>query len=203
MKKAIVTIVTLFAMLTVCVAQTADKIATVDLETVIRCHPETANNKKALEDMRVKYEKQRDDERTKLDKLQENFLMAQDKANDPASSEQVRETSANTAKEIYNDLRKRDEEFRALVVRLQRSLTDMEMNLFEGTMKEVDAKLEKIVKAKGITLVIDKSAGRMGAPVPVVLYASPSIDLTEELVKAMGGKLDSEASAPADNKKKK
>jgi len=210
MRKPVIALTVLFAALTVAVAQTADKVATVDLETVIRLHPETPNNLKTLEDLYKKFERQSEVERAKLEKLQENFKEANDRANDPALSEKVRETNLNIAKEILGDLRKQDEEFRATNVKLQRNLSETEMNLFETTMKEVGAKLEKIAKAKGITLVVNSSVGRMGTPMPVVLYSANTIDLTEELVKAVGGKLDSGTSTnkavtpakPADNKKR-
>ena len=200
MKKSILAIATLFALLAVSVAQTADKIATVDLETVIRNHPQTEGNKKTLEEMQAGFEKRRSEARAKLDTLKERFMAADEKAKDLALNEKARETSLNTAKEIYMDFLKQEEELRALVVRLQRQLSEEEMSLFEATMRDVNSKLEKIVKAKGLTLVIDKSAGRVGAPVPVVLYSSPSLDITEELVKALGGKQDS---APATTEKKK
>ena len=189
MKKLILSTVVLLSALASSIAQAVDKIATVNLEKVVICHPETANNKKTLEDMQTRFEKQRSEERAKLNKLRDSFELATEKAEDPASSESARATSLNTAKEIYAELVKKDEEVRNLSTRLQRNLTDTEMNLFEGTMKDVNAKLEKIAKAKGIALVIDTSAGRIGAPVPVVLYSAPSIDITDELVKATGGSL--------------
>jgi len=189
MKKLILSTVVLLSALASSIAQAVDKIATVNLEKVVICHPETANNKKTLEDMQTRFEKQRSEERAKLNKLRDSFELATEKAEDPASSESARATSLNTAKEIYAELVKKDEEVRNLSARLQRNLTDTEMNLFEGTMKDVNAKLEKIAKAKGIALVIDTSAGRIGAPVPVVLYSAPSIDITDELVKATGGSL--------------
>ena len=73
------------------------------------------------------------------------------------------------------------------ITRLQRSLNETEMLLFEGTMKDIDEKIEEIVKERGISLVLDKSAIRPGAPVPVVLWSAASIDITEELVKRIGG----------------
>lgn len=182
---------TVFAaiMTVACVAQGVDKLATVDLEAVVRSHPKTEGNKQTLRNTQKEYEGQRDVLKAKIDKLQENFVKASEQANNSALNEKARETQKGTAREILTELRKEEENLRQLIARLQRSLNETEMLLFEGTMKDVNAKLEALVKEKGITLVIDKSAIRTGAPVPVVLWSSPTLDITAELVTLIGGTL--------------
>lgn len=186
--------------LVVCVAQGADKIATVDLEAVVRSHPKTDGNKQTLRATQKEYEQQRDALKEKIDRLQENFVKASEQANNAALNDKARETQKGIAREVLADLRREEDNLRQLVSRLQRSLNDTELLLFEGTMTDVNARLEELVKEKGISLVIDKSAGRTGAPVPVVLWSAPSLDITEELVKRLGGTLkpaaDEEAPAP-------
>ncbi len=173
----------------VCIAQGADKIATVDLEVVVRSHPSTEGNKQTLRATQKEYEEQRNAVKAKIDRLQENFVKASEQANNAALNEQARETQKGTAREILTELRREEEAMRQLISRLQRSLNETELLLFEGTMKDVNGKLEELVKEKGIALVIDKSAGRTGAPVPVVLWSAPALDLTAELVKRLEGTL--------------
>ncbi len=165
----------------------ADKIATVDLETAIGSHPDTDGNKETLRDTQKKYEDQRDALRDKVERLQENFVQASEQANNPALNEKARETQKNIAREILGELQKEEHNLKQLIARLQRSLNETELLLFEGTMKTIDEKIAEISKERGITLVLDKSAIRPGAPVPVVLWSAPTIDITEELVKRIGG----------------
>lgn len=171
----------------VSVTQGADKLATVDLEAAVRAHPKTEGNKQTLRSTQKEYEEQRDVLKAKVDKLQENFVKATEQANNATLNDKARETQKGIAREILTELRKEEESLRQLISRLQRSLNETELLLFEGTMKDINAKIEEIAKEKGITLVLDKSAGRPGAPVPVVLWSAPSVDITEELIKRIGG----------------
>jgi Skp family chaperone for outer membrane proteins len=172
-----------------CVAQGVDKLATVDLEAAVRSHPKTEGNKQTLRNTQKEYEEQRDALKTKVGRLQENFVKANEQANNSALNEKARETQKGIAREILTELRKEEEGLRQLISRLQRSLNETELLLFEGTMKDINAKVEEIAKEKGLSLVIDKSAVRAGAPVPVVLWSIPTLDITEDLVKRIGGTL--------------
>ncbi len=164
-------------------------LATVDLEAVVRSHPKTAGNRQTLRATQREYEDQRDALRARIDRLQENFVAASEQAANPALNDAARQTHQTTAREILAELQKEEENLRGLVARLQRSLTETEMLLFEGTMQDVRRKLEELVKERELSLVIDRSAVRSGAPVEVVLWSAPSIDLTEELVRRLGGTL--------------
>lgn len=171
----------------------ADKLATVDLEVVVRSHPKTEGNKQTLRNTQKEYEEQRDTVKAKIDKLQENFLKASEQASNETISAKMRDAAKGTAREILTELRKEEDTLRTLIARLQRSLNETEVLLFEGTMKDINAKIEEIAAAKGVSMVIDKSAIRTGAPVPVVLWSAPSLDITEEVVKAIGGTIKAEA----------
>lgn len=171
----------------------AGSIATVDLETVIRSHPKTEGNKKTLRATQREYEEQRDAAKARIERLKEHFVKATEQANNEALNEKARETQKGIAREALGELREEEESLRQLIARLQRSLNETELLLFEGTMKDVNAKLSELVAEKGLSLVIDKSAGRTGAPVPVVLWSDPALDLTAELVQRLGGALKSAA----------
>lgn len=168
-------------------AQASLSVATVDLETVIRSHPKTENNKKTLLATQKEYEEQRDAVKDRIDVLKEKFTKASEEANNEALNNKAREVHRAVAREVLAELRDAEDELRELVSRLQRSLSETELLLFEGTMKDVNNKLKELVAEKNLSLVIDKSAGRPGAPVPVVLWSDPALDLTEELILKLGG----------------
>ncbi len=178
-----------FALWFVCSATGLAGLATVDLEAVVRSHPKTAGNRQTLRATQREYEEQRDAHRARIDRLQENFVAASEQAANQALNEAARQTHQATAREILAELQKEEENLRALVARLQRSLNETEILLFEGTMQDVREKLQALVRDRGLTLVLDRSAIRSGAPVEVVLWSAPSIDLTEELIRSLGGTL--------------
>ena len=160
----------------------AQKIATVNLEEVIRNHPQTEGNKRTLENTQREYEKIRDDLRDKTKEIEEKFLKASELANDAAKKESVREKARNEARDFLAQLRTAEDNLRGKVTELQQLLGRQEQLLFESTMNDVRKNLDEIVKAREIDLVIDKSAERLGAPTTIILYASDKIDLTADLV---------------------
>ena len=111
-------------------AQGADKIATVDLEAVVRSHPKTEGNKQTLRATQKEYEEQRDTLRTTIERLQENFAKASEQANNAALNDKARDAQRNIAREILTDLRREEDALRQLVSRLQRSLNETELLLF-------------------------------------------------------------------------
>jgi len=160
----------------------AQKIATVNLEEVIRNHPWTEGNKKTLEDTQQQYEKIRDDLRDKARKAEEKVVVASDKINDASLSEKGRDNARKEAQKLLEEFNMAREALSAKVAELQQLLGRQEQNLFEVTMSDVRKQLDEIVKAREIDLVIDKSAERLGAPTTIILYAKDSLDITEALI---------------------
>ena len=160
----------------------AQKIATVNLEEVIRNHPQTAGDKKILEDMQQRFEKERDDLRDKAKTLEEKFFAVSQKVNDAAANEKTREKHRNEARDLLEQFNVARETLGAKVAELQQRLNNQERIFFENTMDDVRKHLGDIVEAREIDLVIDRSAERIGAPTTVVLYSSKAIDITDALI---------------------
>ena len=76
-----------------------------------------------------------------------------------------------------------------LVDDLRRKLQRREGELFANVMIDIRAKIEEIAKAKGYDLVLDKKSANLaaGVPTPVFLYASDAIDVTDDVIAAIGG----------------
>ena len=165
------------------------KIATVDLETVIQSHPKTEENTKILSDMQKESMAKRDTAGEKLDALRKELSDMSEKASNSAMSDKAREAAKTQARDILSKMRTEEESYTALVRQLQKSLNETELVLFEATMKDVNDKIGDIAKERKVDMVIDSSAARPGAPVSVVLWSNPSLDITEEVVKKLGGKI--------------
>ena len=156
------------------------KIATVDLEAVIKAHPQTAGNTKLLKDTQASYEKQRDDLRAKFEAAKDKYLVSAGKANDAAAKDRTK--AEEQAKKDLLEASAAEKKFMETVESLQRQLGEQELSLFEGTMSDVQEKINAVAKEKKIDLVIDKSAQRIGAPTPIVLFASEPMDITDDVM---------------------
>ena len=158
------------------------KIATVDLEMVVFCHPKAEATNKHLRDLDDQYMSQLDEKAAKIEKLKETHRAAIEKFNNPAVSEKEKANSRETALELEAKLSKEINEFTELRTRLNKNFTETKANLFDVILNDIEEKLNKYAKDKKIDLVLNKSD-----TLPVVLFSSPAIDITEDIIKATGG----------------
>lgn len=164
------------------------KIATVDMEEVILAHPQTADNKARLEEMQKDFEAQRDALRTKIQGLYKDYGAIAKEAGNEALSEVERNKKINAARDLEQTIKQNEVDLRKLVADLQRKLQDKELLLFGNVMSDIKFAITGIVKDGSYDLIVDTSASRAGAPVPIVMYANPSLDVTDTVIKAIGGK---------------
>lgn len=160
----------------------AQKIATVNLEEVILQHPLTEGQKKTLLETKQGYEKIRDSLRDKVKEAEDKLTKVSEKANDAAASEKVREGYRKEAKELFTKYQEARDKLTGKVDELQADLAKQELRFFEVTMEDIRKQLNDIVDARKIDLVLDKSAERLGAPTPIVLYSSDALDITKDLI---------------------
>ena len=164
------------------------KIATVDMEEVILAHPQTSDNKARLEEMQKDFEGQRDALRTKIQGLYKDYGTIAKEAGNEALSEVERNKKINAARDLEQTIKQNEVDLRKLVADLQRKLQDKELLLFGNVMSDIKFAINGIVKDGSYDLIVDTSASRAGAPVPIVMYANPSLDITDKVIKAIGGK---------------
>lgn len=164
------------------------KLATVDMEEVILSHPQTEENKARLQEMQKDFEGQRDVLREKIKGLLEEYKTIAREAGNEALSEMARNKKINEARDLEQTIKQNEGDLRKLVNDLQRKLQEKELLLFDNVMSDVKFAINGIVKDGSYDLIIDKSAMRAGAPVPVIMYANDSLDVTDAIIKAIGGK---------------
>lgn len=164
------------------------KIATVDMEEVILAHPQTEENKARLLEMQKEFEKQRDDEREKIKALLKKYEGVVKEAGNEALSEMERNKRINAARDLEQTIKEGESDLRKMVNDLQRKLQEKELLLFGNVMSDVKFAIGGIVKEGGYDLILDKSAFRAGAPVPIVMYSNENLDITDTVIKAIGGK---------------
>ena len=168
-------------------APAAAAVATVDMELVVLAHPTTAENKAVLVDLQKRYASERDSKQEELRVLVAQGRKAAADARNVALSDAKRREAGAAVDDIDDQLRKGETELRRLVADRQAKLRAKENELFENVMADIRVKLDAIAKAKGLSFVVDKSATRATAPIPLVMWSDPALDVTDELVAATGG----------------
>ena len=164
------------------------KIATVDMETVILSHPQTEENKANLVKLQKDFEAERDVKRQKIQDLYKQLETIAKEADNEALSEQERKKKFNAGRDLGQTIKEEERALRTLVDDLQRRLQEKELLLFGNVMSDVKFAINGLVKSGAYDLILDASAFRPGAPVPIVMYANPKLDVTDAVIQAIGGK---------------
>ena len=174
------------------------KIATVDMETVILSHPQTEENKANLVKLQKEFEAERDVKRQKIQDLYKQLEAIAKEADNEALSEQERKKKYNAGRDLGQTIKAEEKSLRTLVDDLQRRLQEKELLLFGDVMSDVKFAINGLVKSGAYDLILDASAFRPGAPVPIVMYANPKLDVTDAVIQAIGGKkTEAKKDAPA------
>ena len=167
--------------------QAAPALATVDMELVVLAHPSTAENKEVLVDMQKRFASERDSKQEELRVHVAQGRKAAADARNVALSDAKRREAGASVDDIDEQLRRGETELRRLVADRQAKLRAKERELFGNVMADIQVKLDALAAEKGVSLVLDKSATRASAPIPLVMWSAPALDLTDELVAATGG----------------
>jgi len=168
-------------------AAAQSKVASVDMETVILSHPKDKQNKEELTGLLKGLEAQLAPKRKAAENIAAELEERMKVAGNDTLSEFVRREAFTKAQKLENDLRAKDRELREAAAVAQQQIAKREHDLFTETMKEITVAIQVVAGADKYDYVIDSSANRSGAPVPLVMYANPADDITDKVIKVLGG----------------
>ncbi len=174
------TVSSLFALFAVAALAAADgvSVATVNLALLVRNHPTTEKNKVELNALKENYEAQRDGKIAALKEMRNDIDGLMEKAQNETYSDVQRTAFRATARSKVAELQNAEAELRKFVDELQDKLTDAERERLGVTLDDIRLHLQAVVKERGIDLVVDSSRNPIGGA-SSVLYAAPSIDITD------------------------
>ncbi len=177
----------LAAILALSVTATAyaqQKIAVVDLEKLIRLHPNTAEDKKTLEATLKDFNKQKEQLQALAASTRKAFEEAAREATNPALSESARKKAETVAMDkrqaALEAARGADDKIREL----QRELNKQEMKMLKRTSDIIERATAAYARGNGIDLVLQLPS-RLSAGTGVI-YSKPEMDITEEIMKLLG-----------------
>ena len=160
-------------------------IAVVDLEELVRLHPNTASDKKLLEQTLKEFTSQKEQLQTRFEEARKTFEEAVREVQNPALSEKAKKKAEDEAMARRTAAVEAERELTETVRSLQRQLTDQEVRMLKRTTGEIEEAITAYAKSKKIELVLQLPGEKLGA-VSGVLYAAPPMNITTNIMKLMG-----------------
>ena len=169
------------------VASADVKIATADMDLVILSHPKTEENREKVAAMERTAEEGHNQRRGELEELSGKIKAAAMEAQRPTSSADARSQARADAEELRRQAEKKLAELREFDTEMSRRIRGEALDRFADIKKDVNEKVAALAAEKGLDMVLDSAATRAGLPLPLVVWSAPALDLTDELIAAVGG----------------
>lgn len=174
------------------------KVATVDLGSVFTNYFKTRLAQAAIMDRATQLDKDDKSMRDDLKKATDDYQQLLQQANDQSISAEERDHRKQTATEKLKQLEERRTAIDQYEHQAQNTLSDQKQRMRDKILADIQAALNAKAKAGGYAFVIDKSA-QAASLTPVLVYSTPEIDLTADLLKQLnaGAPIDLPAASPA------
>ena len=163
----------------------AARIAVVDFERVVKLHPNTAEDRKAIETVYNSLKEEGDAKAAKVAKAVQAFEDAAKEVQSPVLSETARKKAETKAKKLYDEAKIASDELKQLENLHRMQLNERERKLLSRTTEAIRMVVKKLADERQITIVL---------PTAPVLYFDKALDLTPHVLKALG--VDPDAPLP-------
>lgn len=163
----------------------APTIAVVDLEELVSLHPNTAADKKLLEQTLKEFTAEKDELRERFEKARDAFEDAVKEVQNPALSEKAKRKAEDEALKRRTAALNAEREMSERVRALQRQLTEQEVRMLKRTASEIEDAVAGYARARKIDLVLQLPGEKLGA-VSGVLYAAPPLNITTNIMTLLG-----------------
>lgn len=163
-------------------AQPALKIVVVDMAKVYDTHYKTEEATVKFNDAAQRAQEQLDQLNKQIQSAADEFKSLVEESQSTVLSEQARTKATTDAQKKRDDIERMQVEAQNFRANTQRSLQQRAKNHRDLIMDEIMKVVNDTARARGATLVLDKS-GPSVFGVPVVLYSDPAYDITEEVSK--------------------
>lgn len=176
-------------------AAAQQKIAVIDLEKIVRLHPNTAEDKKAYEKVFKEFSAEKDELQAAALKARKEFETAAREAVNPALSDSRRKEAEASA------IAKRDAALLAektaieKVRERQRQLDDQEREMLKRTVDQIELAIKRYSEAKGFDLVLPLPSAK--SAIGAVIYSKPELDITKDIMDVIGIKVPDPVSSEA------
>ena len=153
------------------------KIGTVDMIMLVRNHSSYEPNKKLLNETEKDYAKKVDRMKSELEDVQEEGKSLTEQLRNPMLAASAKAKLEKDLLDVQNKFLAGQQSIRSEMARSQQDLQALEGRLLKATTEDLHKRIDTFAEKEGYDLIIDVAA----AP-----YSKKSLDVTPEILKAMG-----------------
>ncbi|HUJ45126.1 MAG TPA: OmpH family outer membrane protein [Opitutaceae bacterium] len=177
-------------------AQPALKIVTVDIGKIFDSHYKTEEQMAKLKDAQTKAQEELERMVKEANQLVEQYKETMDQSKNSLLTAEARTKAEGDAQKMMDDIQRRNADLQKFRSDTQQSLQQRFNNFRSVLLDEISKKVTEIAKAKGATLVVDKSGPTL-AGIPSVIYADAAYDITDDVMAAVNKDRPATAAAAA------
>jgi outer membrane protein len=161
-------------------ADTAPKILTVDLAKLFDSHYKTQEQQAKLQSDEAKAKEQLDQIAKDGNALVEQYKELEDQSKNPTATAEAKAKAQADAQKKLDEIRQKQGEQQSFVQSTRNSLQQRFQTFKTLLLEEITKSATEVAKQHGATILIDKSGPSM-VGVSNILYADPSLDITDEV----------------------
>ena len=187
MKKLFLTLLSAAVLFGIVPLKAADqplKIAVIDMNRVFQEYNKTKINEAKLKKQAEIYKEYSTQLAQSLAKLRQEFVKLRDDSQNMVYTAAERENRRLNAQEKYRQAAAKEAELREYNRERQRQLRDEYEKLRSSILADISNVVSSKCLAEGYGLVLDKS-GRSLNNIPLVVYSSKMLDITESVIKTL------------------
>lgn len=187
MKKLFVTLLSAAVLAGIVPVKAADpalKIAVIDMNRVFQEYNKTKINEAKLKKQAEIYKEYSTQLAQSLEKLRQEFVKLRDDSQNMVYTAAERENRRMNAQEKYRQAAAKEAELREYNRERQKHLRDEYEKLRSSILSDISNVVSAKCLAEGYGLVLDKS-GRSLNNIPLVVYSSKMLDITESVIKTL------------------
>lgn len=165
------------ALAAACVASADMKLGTVDMMALVRNHSSYEPNKKLLTETEKDYTRKVDKMKSDLEDIQEEGKKLSEQLRSPLLAAAAKAKMEKDLLDVQNRFLAGQQRIRGEMMRTQQELQALEGRLLKATTEDLRRRIESFADQQGYDLIVDITA----AP-----FAKKGLDVTPEILKAMG-----------------
>jgi outer membrane protein len=166
---------------TALLAQPAVKLVIVDMAKIFDGHYKSEEANIKFRDAEQKAQEQGEEMRKQGQILVDEYKELMEQAKNTLLTAEARTKAEGDAQKKMEEIQRKQTDIQTFLQNTQRSLQQRIANHRDILLEEITKVVLEVSKGKGATLVIDKS-GPSAFRIPIVLYADPGYDITEEVL---------------------
>lgn len=162
-------------------AQPALKVATVDMNRLLKDYYKSEEATAKLQEAGKKAEEQIEQMNNQGKQLIEQFKEMEEQSKSLLLSQEARTKAADDARVKFEEIQRKDAEVKSFAANTQRALQQRTANAIQILLEEIEKVAVDIAKRKGATVLLDTS-GPSQLGISTILFADPGYDITEEVL---------------------